>query len=235
MLYDLDTLTEKQAEQLIGDKMLKRIKLLNQWLKRNNYKLLFHSTQSSNALGILKEGLKVGMHNETTIENLKMTSSITERELEALRNHAAKRACGGTLQNLCETVGTGAATVTAIETCTAKTLLEYNHLGKNATIVLCVPQKPKYQMQFDYFVPAGSDHFQRKRVDCKMANGIFEYYEQNLYPTESILFAYHRENKKILVNENFVDTYYLDKTPPTMKPGELLDMMQHPEKYRIQE
>ena len=44
MLYEENSLTVEQAEQIIGEKMIKRIELLNDWVMINGYVILMHST-----------------------------------------------------------------------------------------------------------------------------------------------------------------------------------------------
>ncbi len=57
MLYEEGELTQEQADRIIGDKMLARIRFLNKWLSEHDYHLMFHSTYTSNIKGIFADGL----------------------------------------------------------------------------------------------------------------------------------------------------------------------------------
>ena len=59
MLYDENTLTEDEAQRIIGEKMNLRIDFLNEFAKKYKYLFLLHSTDKTNADSILKDGVKV--------------------------------------------------------------------------------------------------------------------------------------------------------------------------------
>ena len=44
MLYEEGTITEEQAEQIIGEKMMARLNSLNSWCKENGFRFCLHST-----------------------------------------------------------------------------------------------------------------------------------------------------------------------------------------------
>ena len=79
MLYEEGQLTEVQARKIIGEKMVARIDFLNDWMKKNGYFVMLHSTYKSNVPGIFsEEGLHYPVYETTDSKNeiLEYTSSL---------------------------------------------------------------------------------------------------------------------------------------------------------------
>ena len=145
MLYNPGDLTEEQAEKIIGKKMMKKIKAINEWAKKNGYVILCHSTWKDYVDGIFEKGLDYNIHLEEseTREDILKNTNVPESDLDLLekwlRDNPEKQ---GTLSKIYETCpGKDRETVIGYPQITAKSLLERNHQGGNVTIIFCVPRK----------------------------------------------------------------------------------------------
>ena len=65
MLYEEGQLTEIQAQQIIGEKMVARINFLNNWMNKNGYCVMLHSTYKDRVSGIISE--EVGEANNASV------------------------------------------------------------------------------------------------------------------------------------------------------------------------
>ena len=88
MLYEEGQLTEVQARKIIGEKMVARIDFLNDWMKKNGYFVMLHSTYKSNVPGIFsEEGLHYPVYETTDSKNeILEDCAIKERDLDRLEN-----------------------------------------------------------------------------------------------------------------------------------------------------
>ena len=223
MLYDEGQLTESQAQQIIGKKMNARINFLNDWMDQNGYCIMLHSTFKGNVSGIFsEEGLHYPMYETIdTKSEILDDCTISERNLDRLENWIKTNKKNGELQAKYETyLPTEKATTVMCSQLSAKLLLEYNHLGANTTIVFCVPRKkdkkigrdnPEFRMGF----LRKFDPYLRRKISGKLQkDGSVDFISTYSYPTEGILFAFDRENIKIVFNDKFDEEYYLDETTP---------------------
>ncbi len=230
MLYEIGDLTEEQAKRIIGEKMLKRINLINAWIKENGYTLMIHSTWNGSEDSILEKGVTIfsnpnhSRYDKDTRMDILRDSNITSEELTSLeewaKNHSREM---GELNREYETKRIHADTLSPLNL-TAKRLLEYNHRGGNMSIILCVPQKkPKAigaQITTGSIIESSTNYkddlYQRLKVACKQgANGELEYYSRLYYPTQGILMAFDRNTPpQVKLNGRFDETYYLDSTTP---------------------
>lgn len=238
MLYNKGYLSQKQAEKIIGEKMLARIEHLNEWLQKNDYVLLLHSTTKGNVEGIFTDGLWFPTSSSIdTRDELLCDSNITEKDLSGLEAWASNnKGKTGKLNKLYETyMPIETATVVWFSQISAKDMLEYNHKGGDATVVFCVPKKEIQKIGKDVddkFRAAFSrslDPYLRRAIFCRQEKGAFEYKSQYFYPTEGILFAFDRDNVLIKFNGNYDETYYLDKQVKNhaITKGQLFNMLKN--------
>lgn len=239
MLYNEGDLTQEQAEKIIGAKMLKRIKYLNDWLKKNGYILMLHSTFKDNIKGIFNEGLKYPRtYSRDTRDEVLHECNVKEEDLLRLEEWVNKnRRRGAITKKSFETnPPVESDTVSIYSQISAKDLLEYNHRGGNATIVFCVPKKELKKIGKPYDNPRANifsvhaDPYLRRLIACEKEDGQFCYISKYFYPFEGILFAFERDNIGIKFNERFRETYYLDSTctqKGIVKDGELMNSLKN--------
>lgn len=223
MLYEVGSLTVEQAEQIIGEKMRKRIELLNNWVKKNGYKIMLHSTFKGIEKDIFLKGLNYPHQSSfDSRDDILEDSNIPEKDLIFLEKWVENNnGHGGKLSKLYETyIQALSDTVTVYSQINAKDLLEYNHRGGDITIILCVPTKKVESIgrkPNDPFkiVTRLIDPYLRRAISCKQnRDGKFEYKSEYFYPTEGILCAFDRENIRIKFNDEFDETFYLDSNTP---------------------
>ena len=237
MLYETNTLTDKQAVQIIGPKMHARIQALNSWLTQNNYLLLLHSTFKSRVTGILDEGLHHPRHTSVdSRDDILDDCAISEDDLKTLEDWVKKNKKSGKLNKSYETYPpVYSATVTWKGAITAKDLLEYNHKGGDVTIVFCVPQKEmkKVGRSVNPILRIGDypDPYLRRTITAKhRKDENIEFVSKYFYPREGILFVYDRENNKIRFNPHYNEEYFLDDTTPQkrcIQKGFILNRLQN--------
>lgn len=246
MLYEEGQLTESQAQQIIGEKMVARINFLNKWCSENGYLIKIHSTYKGSVDGIFSEGLHndqaAYINEETDRKQLFYHSNISEKELKFLedwvKNNAGQgRINGATISG--KTFETDKPGNDVMKTCSqisSKLLLEYSKSGEEeATVVMCVPKKEcksfaALGLSNDEFEQVSgeyqhSDPYIRRIIGCRYEDGDLVYISRFLYPKECILFAFDRENNRIKFNDSFDETYYLDDTTPQkgiVQKGEVL-------------
>ena len=234
MLYNEGDLTIEQAEQIIGKKMMQRIKFLNNWVKKNGYRIMLHSTFKGTEKDIFSEGLNYPTHTSyDSRDEILEDSNVSENDLIHLEQWVKKNnGHAGKLSKTYETYPpTESDTVTGYTQISAKDLLEYNHRGGDITIILCVPvkrvesigreSKDLYRLGFTRHI----DPYLRRAISCKQnSDGSFGYRSEFLYPTQGILCAFDRDNIRIKFNNEYDETFYLDSTTPQkgqIKRGDL--------------
>lgn len=238
MLYEEGSLTEDQAEQIIGDKMNFRINILNAWLQQNGYYLMLHSTFKDNVKGILsEEGLHYSKHMSIdSKDEILDDCAISETDLNELEKWVKRNKRTGKLNRQYETYPpVEKATVVSKSLITAKQLLEYNHKGGNVTVVFCVPRKQGKKIGRENNSMIGIAHhfdpYLRRSITGKyQKDGSVEFVSEYFYPREGILFVYDRENNKILFNKNYDEEYFLDETSPQrwyIRKGEILGQLRN--------
>lgn len=242
MLYEEGTLTEEQAEQVIGEKMMARIKFLNSWCKKNGFRLCLHSTFKGVEKDIFKNGLNFPIQSTfDSKEEILQDANISEKDLESLENWVKNHnGHAGKLPRTYETYLPGeTATVTGYTQLTAKDLLEYNHKGGDITVILCVPFKriqsigkgtsDEFRVGFSRHI----DPYLRRTLSCKQnQRGEFKYKSEYLYPTQSVLCAFDRDNIKIKFNQEYDETFYLDSSTHqngNLKKGDLFTQIREVE------
>ncbi len=233
MLYEEGQLTESQAQQIIGEKMVARINFLNKWCSENGYVIKLHSTFKGCVEGIFS---KEGLHNdqaayiseETDRKQLFYHSNISEKELKFLedwiKNNAGKgKINGATISGKSyETDKPGNDVTKTYSQISSKLLLEYSKTGEeNAIVVMCVPKKKSkgFTLSDDEFEKVSGEYQQndpyiRRMIGCRYDDRGLVYISRFFYPQESILFAFDRENNRIKFNDSFDEEYYLDDTTP---------------------
>lgn len=230
MLYEKGKLTQEQADSIIGNKMLARIKVLNKWLSEHGYLLMLHSTYTSNINGILSDGLSFpGGATFDSREEILENSNVPEKDLVALEKYVKKHnGISSHIEKAYETIQPRSTQTTVAKgTITAKDLLEYNYKGGNATVVFCVPRKNvskigrDSQDEFAVGISSQPDPYLRRDISCREKDGDLQYKSKYFYPTEGILFAFDRDNIKIKFNDRYRETYYLDST--TQQTGKVKD------------
>ena len=242
MLYEEGTLTEEQAEQVIGEKMMARINSLNSWCKENGFRLCLHSTFKGVQKKILKYELNLPIKNKLkSKEEILQDANISEKDLESLENWVKNHnGHAGKLSRIYETYPpVETATVTGYTQLTAKDLLEYNHRGGDITVILCVPIKRIQSIgtgSSDEFRVGFSRHidpYLRRTISCKQnQRGEFKYKSEYLYPPQSVLCAFDRDNIKIKFNQEYDETFYLDSSTPqngNLKKGDLFTQLREVE------
>ena len=100
------------------------------------------------------------------------------------------------------------ATIVGMSELTAKTMVEHNHLGQTATIIGIYPKEPHPKYREIYGI-LDNRYMLRCTVYCIFENGEYTYEVRTEYPNQSILCAYDRKNNKILMNNNFDETFLL--------------------------
>ena len=100
------------------------------------------------------------------------------------------------------------ATVVHKQELTAKDMVEHNHIGQTATVIGIYPREPhpKYR---EIYGELDKRYMLRCIVYCIFENGEYTYEVRTEYPNQSILCAYDRINNKILMNNNFDETFLL--------------------------
>lgn len=235
MLYEENSLTVEQAEQIIGEKMIKRIELLNDWVMINGYVILMHSTFKGIEKDIFLDGLKYPVQSSfDSRDEILNDSNVSEKTLITLENWVENHSGhAGKLSKSYETYPPSECdTVTCYSQINAKKLLEYNHRGGNITIILCVPRKKieKIGRENDSFRAGFTRHidpYLRRTISCrKNRDGEFRYKSEYFYPTQGILCAFDRENIRVKFNNKFDETFYLDSSTPQkgmIQKGDLLE------------
>lgn len=235
MLYEKGQLTEEQAQQIIGEKMVARINFLNDWMSKNGYFVMLHLTFRSNVPTIISdEGLHYPVYETTdSKEEILATCAISEQNLNRLESWIKNNQRNAMFQTGFETYcPCDTATTTGYKQLSAKQLLEYNHRGADATIVFCVPRKNLKKIgrevtdSFQLGTPRTYDPYLRRKITGKLQkDGSVKFKSTYSYPTEGILFAFDRDRIKIRFNESFDEKYYLDDTTPqqgNIHKGEVL-------------
>lgn len=235
MLYEEGQLTEIQAQQIIGEKMVARINFLNNWMNKNGYCVMLHSTYKDRVSGIIsEEGLHYPIYETTdSRDDLLEDCAISERNLDRLEDWIKTNHRNGGYTTGFETyIPDEADTTVLCGQLSAKQLLEYNHRGGNTTIIFCVPRKQQKKIGreiIDVFKAGYSrryDPYLRRKIrGLLQKDGSVEFKSTYSYPMEGILFAFDRGRIKVKFNENFDETFYLDDTTPQkgrIKRGEVL-------------
>ncbi len=239
MLYEKGKLTQEQADRIIGDKMLARIRFLNKWLSEHDYHLMLHSTYTPNINGIFTDGLSfpVGVTFDSREEILE-DSNVPEKDLIALEEYVKKNnGRSSHIKKAYETYYPCSTETTVTKgNISAKDLLEYNHKGGNVTVVFCVPRKKVSKIgrdSQDIFAMGTSkraDPYLRRDISCREKDGELQYRSKYFYPTEGIIFAFDRDKIKIKFNDRFRETFYLDSTTQqtgNVKDGNLITMLRN--------
>ncbi len=228
MLYKPGDLTLEQAEKIIGEKMMNRINMINEWAKQNDYIFLLHSTFSDSIPGIFNEGLRYPTFiTEDTREELLENSTVTEKELDMLDDFTRIHGMGQLAKVYDTYLPPISDTVSWRSTLTAKELLEYNHRGANITVLFCVPRKtvenigkraPNNGME----TPEGfinhsrldikrNDPYLKRTILCrKTEEGKLEYQSRYYYLPKGVLFAFNRDKITIKYNKEYDETCYID-------------------------
>lgn len=233
MLYEEGQLTESQAQQIIGKKMVAMINFLNNWMRENGYCVMLHSTLKENVSSIIsEEGLHYPIHETTDLrDEILGDCAISERNLDRLENWIKTNHRNGGYTTGFETYCPSATDTTVLsgQLC-AKQLLEYNHRGASTTIIFCVPKKKPKKIGRENMYRVGftqkyDPYLRRKIRGVLQKDGSVKFKSTYSYPMEGILFAFDRGRIKVKFNENFDETFYLDDTTPQkgiIKRGELL-------------
>lgn len=237
MLYKENSLTEDEAQKIIGDKMNVRIEFLNEFAKKYGYVFLLHSTDKKNADSILKEGVKYSTSTYDSRDELLSNSNITENELQSLESYVKKIGDVASLQSLYKTYGRESDTVVFKSQISAKTLLEYSHRDADSTVVFFVPRQQETTLgrqsndKFFCGTTRRVDPYLRRKIYCRLKNGEFEYRSKYSYPPQAIAFIFDRNNNLIKVNSDFDETYYLDNSfiSSNIQTGIISDSLKNPE------
>lgn len=223
MLYEERQLTEAQAQQIIGEKMVARINFLNDWMNKNGYKVMLHSTEKQNVSSIMSdEGLRLyTFDGAESRDDILEDCSISEQNLNRLESWVKNNRSNRTLPIGFETYHPGRDTTVSYLQLSAKLLLGYNHRGADTTIVFCVPRKKNKKIgrevtdPFKAGVARKYDPYLRRKITGKLQkDGSVEFESEYSYPAEGILFAFDRDKIKIKFNDRFDEEYYLDNTTP---------------------
>lgn len=220
MLYENGALTIEQANQIIGEKMMQRIAVLNNWIKENRYMIMLHSTFKGTEQSIFQNGLYYPVRRSfDSRDRILDDSNISEKDLKALEEWAKNNhGYAGKLSKVYETYPpVETSTVTGFSQINAKNLLEYNHLGGDVTIILCVPRKKIIKIgrevndDFSMAFSRSIDPYLRRAISCKKnESGEFKYKSEYFYPTQGILCAFDRNNIRIKFNKDYDETFYID-------------------------
>lgn len=233
MLYEEGQLTESQAQQIIGEKMVARINFLNNWMNKNGYCVMLHSTPKDNVSGIIsEEGLHYPVYETIdSKDEILNDCAISERNLDRLADWIKTNRRNGGYTTRFETNSPGAQeTVEFSGQLSAKKLLEYNHYGASTTIIFCVPRKQPKKIGQEKkhrvgFTQKYDPYLRRKIRGLLQKDGSVKFKSTYSYPMEGILFAFDRGRIKVKFNENFDETFYLDDTTPqkgVIQKGEVL-------------
>lgn len=241
MLYEENQLTEEQAQQIIGEKMVARINFLNDWMSKNGYKVMLHSTWKGKVPDIMSKGLRLytsggAESKDDILENC----SISEQNLNQLESWVKSNRSNGTFPIGFETYKPGRDTTVSYLQLSAKLLLEYNHQGADSTIVFCVPMKKEKRIgrevtdEFQLATTRRYDpHLRRKIIGKLQKDGSVEFESEYSYPAEGMLFAFDRDKIRIKFNDRFDEEYYLDNTRPQrgkIHKGEVLQGLRNLER-----
>lgn len=241
MLYEENQLTEEQAQQIIGEKMVARINFLNDWMSKNGYKVMLHSTWKEKVPDIMSKGLRLytsggAESKDDILENC----SISEQNLNRLEIWVKSNRSNGTFPIGFETYQPGKDTTVSYLQLSAKLLLGYNHQGADTTIVFCVPMKKEKRIgrevtdSFQLGTMRRYDPHLRRKITGKLQkDGSVEFESEYSYPAEGILFAFDRDKIKIKFNDRFDEEYYLDNTTPQrgkIHKGEVLQGLRNLER-----
>lgn len=241
MLYEENQLTEEQAQQIIGEKMVARINFLNDWMSKNGYKVMLHSTWKEKVPDIMSKGLCLytsggAESKDDILENC----SISEQNLNRLESWVKSNRSNGTFPIGFETYQPGKDTTVSYLQLSAKLLLGYNHQGADTTIVFCVPMKKEKRIgrevtdSFQLGTMRRYDPHLRRKITGKLQkDGSVEFESEYSYPAEGILFAFDRDKIKIKFNDRFDEEYYLDNTTPQrgkIHKGEVLQGLRNLER-----
>ena len=241
MLYEENQLTEEQAQQIIGEKMVARINFLNDWRSKNGYKVMLHSTWKEKVPDIMSKGLRLytsggAESKDDILENC----SISEQNLNRLESWVKSNRSNGTFPIGFETYQPGKDTTVSYLQLSAKLLLGYNHQGADTTIVFCVPMKKEKRIgrevtdSFQLGTMRRYDPHLRRKITGKLQkDGSVEFESEYSYPAEGILFAFDRDKIKIKFNDRFDEEYYLDNTTPQrgkIHKGEVLQGLRNLER-----
>lgn len=242
MLYEENQLTEEQAQQIIGEKMVARINFLNDWMSKNGYKVMLHSTWKENVPDIMSdEGLRLYTSGGAeSKDDILEDCSISEQNLNRLESWVKSNRSNGTFLIGFETYKPGRDTTVSYPQLSAKLLLEYNHQGADTTIVFCVPMKKEKRIgrevtdSFKLVTTRTYDPYLRRKITGKLQkDGSVEFESEYSYPAEGILFAFDRDKIKIKFNDSFDEEYYLDNTTPQrgkIHKGEVLQGLRNLER-----
>ena len=220
MSYEIDSITEKQAEAIIGKKMMHKIRLINSWLANYGFKVYFHRTTLECVDGIFKTGLT---HYRSTTYNDPMppeeileTTSVSEKELRMLgdwaRQHKGQK---GTLKKDYEAMVDISRDTTRLDSAISASRLLVDGVGHGpVTIVLVVPKDPKiFSKPQDMFRQLKNIPYLRTHISCESDEvGDLEYTMRYFYPTQAILFAFDDTRLKMRYNNDFDETYFLSPT-----------------------
>lgn len=241
MLYEENQLTEEQAQQIIGEKMVARINFLNDWMSKNGYKVMLHSTWKGKVPDIMSKGLRLytsggAESKDDILENC----SISEQNLNQLESWVKSNRSNGTFPIGFETYKPGKDTTVSYLQLSAKLLLEYNHQGADSTIVFCVPMKKEKRIgrevtdEFQLGTTRRYDpHLRRKIIGKLQKDGSVKFESEYSYPAEGMLFAFDRDKIRIKFNDRFDEEYYLDNTTPQrgkIHKGEVLQGLRNLER-----
>lgn len=241
MLYEENQLTEEQAQQIIGEKMVARINFLNDWMSKNGYKVMLHSTWKEKVPDIMSKGLRLyTFGGAESKDDILENCSISEQNLNRLESWVKSNRSNGTFPIGFETYQPGKATTVSYLQLSAKLLLGYNHQGADTTIVFCVPMKKEKRIGREVTDPFQlattrryDPHLRRKIIGKLQKDGSVEFESEYSYPAEGILFAFDRDKIKIKFNDRFDEEYYLDNTTPQrgkIHKGEVLQGLRNLER-----
>jgi hypothetical protein len=237
MLYEENTLTEDEAQRIIGEKMNLRIDFLNEFAKKYKYLFLLHSTNKTNADSILKDGVKYSTPTYDSRDELLTNSNITESDLQSLESYVKKNGVVASLDSLYKSYARESDTLVHKPQISAKTLLEYSHRDTNATVVFLVPKLQEQilgkQSNDEFFMgrTRRCDPYLRRKVYCRIKNGEFEYKSKYSYPPQAIAFIFDRDNNLIKINNDFDETYYFDNSSNSnnIQNGLISEALKNPE------
>ena len=236
-------MNEEEARIKLGDRMCKRLDIINSFCKHFGYSIWLHSTSPSIAQKIIKEqdGLKLNVnerefgHTYKSKQNLLENIDIPDEYLRQLEETAKKNPgvqvkirnifprpgrkplnvdSNNIIQRMAiatdflNALPINRATVSCIPELTAKKMLEYSFRDQIATLIGIYPREPHPKYREIYGMLDGR-YMVRCTIYCIFENGEYTYEVRTEYPNQSILCAYDRKNNKILMNNNFDETFLL--------------------------
>lgn len=244
-------MNEQEARIKIGDRMCKRLDIINSFLKHFGYGIWLHSTSPSSAQKIIKEqdGLRLNLNEKSfgytyeskqaLLENIDVPDEYLKQLEETAKNNPGVQVkiknifprpgrkplnidSNNILQmgfiggNFREDPQMLRATVVNKRELTAKDMVEHNHMGHTATLIGIYPMEPHPKYREIYGI-LDNRYMVRCTIYCIFENGEYTYEVRTEYPNQSILCAYDREKNKILMNNNFDETFLLigDSTKKT--------------------